>query len=1045
MRTTCRRVLALVVLVAGFASLSAAALPGFSDQNVSAGNLNPTDTIEVQQIRITRGAGEVVTLSSITVQNLGTAGDGDIDKITVVDGGDVLGESTAISGLSSGITINLGGFNMTSTTHFLKILVTVGTAVDGGETVNLRARVHYVSNSASYTSAWISDLTGETIRKGGFDRIEDASPDPGYMNPGDADIVQTTVFTDVDANGMPVEWQGVAAASPILLVENLGTAVKTTDISQVSVSVTIGGTEYRWDGTDGGPAREEWGTWNPASPQTFAYGRFFDVTTGLVALPVSVADNGVMTVTVRMRIAAVSGASPVDGRTIRLKTTAKVQEQGEDSTDAAVDYDQASTSETTQTIRKQGFEEVAEESQSLGSGTAATGDVIVQTIRATDEDRNGDPVRAYRIYIRNTGTAEGPEIDRIEVKAGATTLLVIDNSAAPHNLLPNFKTGFWRDFELPAGTPWFDVDDDDDQVFKVYYTIGDPVDGHTLKPAVRLEAKEPTAGQTYTSDEVVYPDALALYLPGFEFVENQTPPEGGVAYSGQRLLAQTIRVEDLDEDDDNVTIHPVVAKNIGTAASSDVAKVEVWRRASETATAVKLGETTDLSGFRTGGARVEMTHDNVVTDVAGGSEAFLDIYITMSEPETMVAGRTIQLETRVLHTENLQSFDKMVVSNQWTLETNHRPAVDFTFALSTATASVAAKADFTYEQTIQFTGTATDSDGDAISSWNWDFGDGGTSTLQNPTHRYPNGGTFTVTLTVTDARGVTGSKSKTITVEGPPNVVPTAAFTWTPESPAENQTVTFTSTVTDSDQPSGTPHTYEWDFGDATAKSTAANPTHQFAEKKAYTVTLVVKDAQSATVTVTHTVSVGNTAPTLATLTGTPTAPSTGDTATFTAGGYADADSDAVDYYRWNFGDGATIAEGTATATHAYNAPGTYTVSVIAVDARGGESVAKTLQITVSGPTRVVVYAYPNPASTQATFNLLLPDGTTDVTLRVFGIDGRLVLEQKLANGTTTYVWNLLDEAGDPVGNGLYFCVITGDAAEGGTVRSETFRLLVVR
>jgi flagellar hook assembly protein FlgD len=152
-----------------------------------------------------------------------------------------------------------------------------------------------------------------------------------------------------------------------------------------------------------------------------------------------------------------------------------------------------------------------------------------------------------------------------------------------------------------------------------------------------------------------------------------------------------------------------------------------------------------------------------------------------------------------------------------------------------------------------------------------------------------------------------------------------------------------------------------------------------------------------------------------------------------------------VDYYRWGFGDGATNNDGTATATHAFNAPGTYTVSVIAVDSRGGESVAKTIVVTVSGPTRVIVYGYPNPASTQATFNLLLPDGTTNPVLRIFRIDGRLVLEEDLGTGATSYLWNLHDTAGDPVGNGLYLCVVTATAAGGGSVRSEVFRLLIVR
>lgn len=43
--------------------------------------------------------------------------------------------------------------------------------------------------------------------------------------------------------------------------------------------------------------------------------------------------------------------------------------------------------------------------------------------------------------------------------------------------------------------------------------------------------------------------------------------------------------------------------------------------------------------------------------------------------------------------------------------------------------------------------------GCAVSGWLWTFGDGGTSTLQNPTHRYTGNGLYSVTLTVTSPGG----------------------------------------------------------------------------------------------------------------------------------------------------------------------------------------------------------------------------------------------------------------------------------------------------
>jgi len=64
---------------------------------------------------------------------------------------------------------------------------------------------------------------------------------------------------------------------------------------------------------------------------------------------------------------------------------------------------------------------------------------------------------------------------------------------------------------------------------------------------------------------------------------------------------------------------------------------------------------------------------------------------------------------------------------------------------------------------VAFTGTGADSDG-TITSYEWTFGDGASSTSQNPTHTYKVSGTYTATLTVTDDDGATGSDSVAITV-----------------------------------------------------------------------------------------------------------------------------------------------------------------------------------------------------------------------------------------------------------------------------------------
>lgn len=102
----------------------------------------------------------------------------------------------------------------------------------------------------------------------------------------------------------------------------------------------------------------------------------------------------------------------------------------------------------------------------------------------------------------------------------------------------------------------------------------------------------------------------------------------------------------------------------------------------------------------------------------------------------------------------------------------HEQLLNEIFASIQISGEGAPTASFTYspscpakDEDVQFTDTSTDPDG-TIVSWEWEFGDGGTSTEQNPTHRYSDKGTYTITLTVTDDDGLTDSHSESLTVGG---------------------------------------------------------------------------------------------------------------------------------------------------------------------------------------------------------------------------------------------------------------------------------------
>lgn len=72
---------------------------------------------------------------------------------------------------------------------------------------------------------------------------------------------------------------------------------------------------------------------------------------------------------------------------------------------------------------------------------------------------------------------------------------------------------------------------------------------------------------------------------------------------------------------------------------------------------------------------------------------------------------------------------------------------------------------------VTFTDQSIDSDG-TIGSWAWDFGDGGTSTLQNPVHAFAAAGMYTVTETVRDGANEEASVAST-----PVTVVPCGTLT----------------------------------------------------------------------------------------------------------------------------------------------------------------------------------------------------------------------------------------------------------------------------
>ncbi|MGW4642569.1 ThuA domain-containing protein [Sphaerisporangium sp. NPDC004334] len=93
------------------------------------------------------------------------------------------------------------------------------------------------------------------------------------------------------------------------------------------------------------------------------------------------------------------------------------------------------------------------------------------------------------------------------------------------------------------------------------------------------------------------------------------------------------------------------------------------------------------------------------------------------------------------------------------------------------------------------------------------------------------------------------------------NRSPIAKAGATPDTGSAPLTVAFSSAG--SSDPDGDAITYAWDFGDG-ATSTSANPSHTYSSNGTYTARLTVRDSGGKTGTITLTIGVGNTRPTVA-------------------------------------------------------------------------------------------------------------------------------------------------------------------------------------
>jgi PKD repeat protein/streptogramin lyase len=185
-----------------------------------------------------------------------------------------------------------------------------------------------------------------------------------------------------------------------------------------------------------------------------------------------------------------------------------------------------------------------------------------------------------------------------------------------------------------------------------------------------------------------------------------------------------------------------------------------------------------------------------------------EIAVSGTELASTPAGRYLQIEV-ALHRS---SGDELPVLDELTVapsSTQTAPVASFSYSPGVPAAG----------QTVAFTDTSSG----GPTSWSWDFGDGSTSSEQNPSHAFADPGEYDVALTAgNDAGSDTATATVTVGAGSGCSITCSAAA---PQTGRLNESVSFSAEA----EPVGCtePVAFEWSFGDGRT-GTEQNPSHSY-------------------------------------------------------------------------------------------------------------------------------------------------------------------------------------------------------------------------
>ena len=274
-------------------------------------------------------------------------------------------------------------------------------------------------------------------------------------------------------------------------------------------------------------------------------------------------------------------------------------------------------------------------------------------------------------------------------------------------------------------------------------------------------------------------------------------------------------------------------------------------------------------------------------------------------------------------------------------------------------------------------------------SWSWNFGDGNTSSSQNPVHTYASIGTFTVTLTVVNfSTGCDYTKTSVVTIADEQ-----AMFTATLIQLCKNSSTSFTAT---SIQTNSAIVNYEWDFDDGTGPISGNNVSHVFVNAGQYDIRLIITDVNGCKDTLIRPNYIKVNGPTAGF---NPAVPGSCLNAAVTFNDLSVTDgTHAITNWYWNYGDGISDTLTSPPFQHLYSGSGVYNVSLIVQDSYGcKDSIGLNNALIISTP--VADY----------------------ISIDTVSCPGKPVIFQNLSTGPSlTYAWTFGDGGTSTLANPVH-------------------------